>query len=276
MQCDFMCPQVMGIINLSPDSFASVGRCQSVDQALRRAHTIIDEGGTILDIGAEATNPKQDVPVLAVQQELDRLIPVIEKIAAETQCYISVDTSKAEVMRAAIQAGAHMINDQRALRNAGAIEAIKELNVPVCLMHMRFPNGQTTPPCYDYPDGVIPTILAFLTERVQACVDAGIARSNLMIDPGIGYGSFGKTTQQNNQILQSLAIFKSLELPILVGVSRKTFIGDVLKVDEAQRLVGSLAATSVALMHGASIIRTHDIKASVETVKMIKSIQESV
>ena len=274
MQIDFSCPQVMGIINLSQDSYSTIGRCKSTAQALERAHQIVEEGGRIIDIGAEATNPKQDDPTLPLQQELDRLIPVVEAVANKVDAVISVDTSKPEVIRAAVAVGAHVINDTRALCLEGALQTVKELNVPVCLMHMRFPYGQTTPPSYDYPEGIVPTVFNFLKERVAVCLNSGISHSNLLIDPGIGFGSFGKSTKQNTTILNNLEVFKTLNLPIVVGVSRKTFIGDLLDLPVADRLAGSLAATTVAWMHGATIIRTHDVKATVDTLKIVEAIQE--
>ena len=267
-------PHVMGIINLSPDSFSTTGRAHSTEAALQRALQCVAEGAMAVDIGAEATNPKQDLPVIPLQQELDRLIPVVETIGREIEINVSVDTSKPEVMRAAVAVGAQMINDQRALSNEGALQTVKELQVPVCLMHMRFPHGQPMPPTYNYARGVVNEVFDFLAVRVAQCCAAGIARDHLMIDPGIGYGSFGKTTDQNLQLLQHLTTFKTLKLPIMIGVSRKTFIGEILDKPEQQRMAGSLAATTYAWLQGATVIRTHDVAAAVDAMKIVQRIQQ--
>ena len=262
----------MGIINLSPYSFASKGRCLDVEMALHCAEEMIANGAGVIDVGAEPTNPGTH-PVTNIQEECDRLVPVIEKLREYFDIPISVDTSKPEVMRAVIAAGATMINDVRALREEGALETIAELNVPVCLMHMLYPCGVPSQPLEDpYQGDVLVTVKAVLQKRIEHCIASGIKRENIIIDPGFGHGNFGKNTQDNLLLAKHLAEFKSFNLPILVGISRKTVIGEILNLPVEERLTGSLALTVLVIANGASIIRAHDVKETVQTIDMAMAV----
>ncbi|MCW8889820.1 MAG: dihydropteroate synthase [Sedimenticola sp.] len=259
-------PQVMGILNVTPDSFSDGGRFISRDRALKRALAMVAEGADILDIGGESTRP--GAPEVEEQQELDRVIPVIESIAAELPVPISIDTSKAVVMREAVAAGAGLINDVMALQGRGALATAAALNVPVCLMHMQG-SPRTMQQRPQYRD-VVNDVKLFLTERIRACSNAGISRERLLLDPGFG---FGKTLDHNLVLLQQLAQFESFELPLLVGISRKSMIGAVL--DDApvdQRLNGGLACAVMAVERGAAIIRTHDIKPTADVIRMTHAV----
>jgi dihydropteroate synthase len=263
---DLTRPQVMGILNITPDSFSDGGNFVLPEKALQRALAMVAEGADILDIGGESTRP--GAQAVSEQQELDRVIPVIEAIAAELPIPISVDTNKAAVMREAVTAGAGLINDVMALQGEGALVAAKELGVPVCLMHMQ---GQprTMQQAPQYQD-VVKDVRTFLVDRISACVDAGIHREHLLLDPGFG---FGKTLAHNLMLLRELAQFEALKLPLLVGISRKSMIGAVL--DDAtvdQRLFGGLACAVMAVERGAAIIRTHDIKPTADVLRMTHAV----
>lgn len=261
-------PQVMGILNITPNSFSAVGRYQSVDAALRHAAQLVTEGAAIIDVGGEPTNPGV-FPVVSLQEELDRVLPVVEALVRELPVTISVDTSKAEVMREVIARGVGFINDVRALTEPGALQLVAQEKVTVCLMHMSYPQGKPSVPMEDpLGEDVVASVKSFLQERVAACIAAGISPQHIVIDPGIGHGNFGKNLAQNLALLSRLAEFKTLNLPVLVGVSRKTFIGEILNVPVEDRLYGSLAAAAIAVNQGASIIRAHDVKATVEAVKV--------
>lgn len=263
--------QVVGIINIAPDSFSQVGRIHDPKKALDYAHQLVTEGATMLDIGAEPTNPQLS-PNVSLELELERIIPVIELLGKELAVPISVDTSKPEVMRRVVNLGVDMINDVRALREPKALETIAELKVPVVLMHMSYPYGNVE--AHEDPLGndAIATINHFFEERIAACLQAGIANNQLILDPGIGAGNFGKSTNQSLQILNRLPDFKKFGLPLYVGASRKTFIGDVLGLPAEERLFGSLAAAVIAYQKGAQFIRVHDVKATVEALKIAKGI----
>ena len=263
---DLSRPQVMGILNITPDSFSDGGVFISAKQALKRAHEMVAEGADILDIGGESTRPgAQEV---SLQEELDRVIPVIESIASALPVPISVDTSKATVMREAVAAGAGLINDIFALQGEGALAAASELNVPVCLMHMQgLPRTMQKAPHYG---DVVVEVRAFLQQRVEQCLAAGISRDRLLLDPGFG---FGKTLAHNLTLLQHLEQLGSLQLPVLVGVSRKSMLGAVLDgaaVDE--RLYGGLAAAVLAVERGAAIIRTHDVGPTADVLRMTQAV----
>jgi dihydropteroate synthase len=265
---DLSSPQVMGILNFTPNSFSSIGRFMALDECLRYAENITNEGVGIIDVGGEPTNPGVH-PITSEQEELDRVIPVVEALSKEIPIPISVDTSKANVMQEAIKHGAGFINDVRALRNPDALKVVAEANVPICLMHMCHPDGKPSKNSSpDMGDDPINAIKSFLRERIDACLAAGIKSDKIVIDPGIGHGSFGKTQQQNLQILNQLSIFKDLPYPLLLGVSQKTFIGNILGVTAEKRLAGSLAATTIGVMNGAMIIRAHDVKETVEAIKV--------
>lgn len=261
-------PQVMGILNVTPDSFSDGGDFISRDAALTRARAMIAEGADILDIGGESTRP--GARAVSDQEELDRVVPVIEAIAAEIPVPISVDTSKAVVMREAVAAGAALINDVMALRDDGALTVAATLNVPICLMHMQgLPRTMQQNPQYG---DVVVEVMEFLQSRVDACLAAGIPATRLLLDPGFG---FGKTLRHNLLLLRHLERFQELQLPLLVGISRKSMIGAVL--DDApvdQRLAGGLACAVMAAERGAAIIRTHDVKPTADALRMTHAVMK--
>lgn len=256
----------MGILNVTPDSFSDGGHFFSIDSALKQARKMLEEGAEIIDIGGESTRP--GAQAVSVQQELDRVIPVVEKIRAEFPISISVDTSKAEVMREAIAVGADMINDVMALRGEGSLAAVAaSKSVQVCLMHIQGePRTMQNNPHYN---NVVNDIKTFLLERVQACLEAGIASNRLMIDPGFG---FGKTVAHNLQLMQRLEVLTELDYPVLVGVSRKSLIGHILNKTVTERLYGGLALAVLAVSKGARVIRTHDVAATVDALKMTHAV----
>jgi dihydropteroate synthase len=258
----------MGILNVTPDSFSDGARFQERDAAIRRALALVEEGADILDIGGESTRP--GAAAVTVQQELDRVIPVLEAINKEVPVPISVDTSKPEVMKEAVHKGAGMINDVRALREPGALQILADYpDIPVCLMHM-LGEPRTMQQNPEYAD-VVTDIIGFLEERISACEEAGIERSRLLLDPGFG---FGKTLEHNLELLRRLDALEVLGCPVLVGISRKSMIGALL--DNApvdQRLYGSLSAAVIAAMKGAAIIRVHDVKPTVDALKVVTAVQ---
>jgi len=259
-------PIVMGILNVTPDSFSDGGRFIGREAALRRVREMIAEGAQIIDVGGESTRP--GAQAVSVEEELERVIPVIEAIRSESAIPVSIDTSKPEVMRAAVDAGASLVNDVRALREPGALAAVAERGVPVCLMHMRGePRTMQQAPRYD---DVVAEVLAFLEERVAACEAAGIPRERIILDPGFG---FGKTLDHNLALFRALPRFAATGLPVLVGVSRKSMIGQVLEVPVAERLAGSLALASLAVWLGAAIVRSHDVRETVHAVRMAAAVR---
>ncbi|MDO9371571.1 MAG: dihydropteroate synthase [Gammaproteobacteria bacterium] len=265
-------PCVMGILNITPDSFSDGGNFLSVSAAVQRARTMAGEGAAIIDVGGESTRPGA-TPV-SVQEELDRVLPVIEAIRAELPVVISIDTSKPEVMRAAVEAGASFINDVFALRAEGALQAAVEINrrysVLVCLMHMQgMPRTMQQQPHYD---DVVGEVRNFLGERAQQCVTAGIPRERLLIDPGFG---FGKSLAHNLTLLKHLDMFAGMNLPLLVGLSRKSMIGALLGNEVGERLYGSIALATIAVLKGALLVRTHDVRATVDAVKMAAAVQQA-
>ncbi len=256
----------MGVINTTPDSFSDGGtlfRDQRLDleAALQRARTMVNEGATILDIGGESTRP--GAAAVSVQQEVDRVLPLVERITAELDVIISVDTSSPELMGAASGAGAGMINDVRALRREGALQAAAASGLAICLMHMRGePGDMQSSPHYD---DVVNEIVDFLADRVAACESVGIERNRLLIDPGFG---FGKTVDHNLQLLAQLGEFASLGLPVLVGLSRKSMIGKLLGREVHERLPASIALALLAVERGAAIVRTHDVAPTLDAIKI--------
>lgn len=265
---DLSSPQVMGILNITPNSFATVGRFLSCDQALRHAEKMVAEGAAIIDVGGEPTNPGVH-PVVSLQEELDRVIPVIEALAESIAIPISVDTSKPEVMQAAIAAGAGCINDVRALQDPLALQIVARADIPVCLMHMAYPEGNPAATSWlDAGEDVVAQVQHFLQARVAACLAAGVRSENILLDPGIGGGNFGKDAAQNIQLVSRIADFTALGFPVLVGVSRKSFIGALLHLPVEERLSASLASAVVAVLQGASLIRAHDVQETVHAVKM--------
>lgn len=260
-------PQVMGILNVTPDSFSDGGKHRSLDDAVAHAMSMIEAGASIIDIGGESTRPGA-APV-SVEQEIARVVPVIEVLAKSTDVLISIDTSKPEVMEAAVNAGARMINDVRALALEGALDMAAALGVPVCLMHMQGePATMQRSPRYD---NVVDEVMTYLMARVEACVQAGISKQQIVIDPGYG---FGKTLDHNYQLVASLPKILSLGFPVLAGASRKSMIGQLLDRDMHERLAGSLALATLFALHGAHIIRVHDVAETADVVKVVKKIKQ--
>lgn len=256
-------PHVMGILNVTPDSFSDGGRFNSLDNALLQAERMIQAGVSIIDIGGESTRP--GAPDVSLEEELARVIPAIKAIRAKFDVWISIDTSKAEVMRQAVEAGADLINDVRALQEPGALQAAAEANVPVCLMHMKGqPRTMQASPVYD---DVLMDVEAFLQERVEACEAVGISKNQLILDPGFG---FGKTIEHNYHLLAHLEKFHTLGLPVLAGMSRKSMIFKLLDKAPADCMVASVTCATIAAMKGAQIIRVHDVEDTLEAMKIIE------
>jgi dihydropteroate synthase len=269
VRLDLSRPRVMGILNVTPDSFADGGHYNRIGSALRRAEEMAAEGADIIDVGGESTRPGAQ-PV-SESEELERVIPVIERLAASVDVPISVDTSKPAVMVEAVRAGATMINDINALRTEGALRTASGLGVPVCLMHMQGePRTMQQTPVYA---DAVTEIKAFLEKRINECIGAGIQRRNLLVDPGFG---FGKTLQHNVELMRSLSLFKELDLPLVVGFSRKSMLGFLLggerPVPVEQRLYGSLAAAAWAVLQGAHIMRVHDVAATVDVIRVLTAV----
>ena len=258
--------RVMGIVNVTPDSFSDGGAHADADAAVAHALRLAEEGADILDVGGESTRPGAgEVPV---EEELRRVVPVIERLARETALPVSVDTCKPEVMRAAVAAGAGMINDVRALEAEGALDAAAALGVPVVLMHMRGqPRSMQDAPHYD---DVVAEVHRYLAERIFAAELAGIAKKNLVVDPGFG---FGKTTAHNIELLARLERFAELGVPVLAGLSRKRSIGELTgRGVPGERVAGSVAAHLVAVQRGARIVRVHDVAATVDALKVWEAV----
>ncbi|QSX76385.1 dihydropteroate synthase [Lysobacter arenosi] len=255
-------PRVMGIVNVTPDSFSDGGAHDTLEAAVAHGLQLAGEGADILDIGGESTRPGADE--VSLEEELRRTIPVIERLARETTLPISIDTSKPEVMRAAVQAGAGMINDVYALRREGALDAAAELLVPVVLMHMQGePRSMQQSPQYD---DVVAEVHRFLAERIFAAEMAGISKKNIIVDPGFG---FGKDTQHNLALLAQLERFAELGVPVLAGLSRKKTIGEITgRAQPIERLHGSVAAHLIAAQRGARLVRVHDVAATVDALKV--------
>tara|TARA_B100001094_G_C18189590_1_gene806186 strand:+ start:2441 stop:3283 length:843 start_codon:yes stop_codon:yes gene_type:complete len=245
-------PLIMGILNVTPDSFFDGNRFNTLDKALTQARSLVASGADILDIGGESTKPYA-APV-SLDEELSRVIPVIERVTQEIDVTISIDTYKPEVMQAAVQAGAQMINDVKALQAPGALSQAAKLNVPVCLMHMQgTPQSMQNKPTYQ---DTVDDVMQFFEERIAACIAEGMSKENMILDPGFG---FGKTLEDNYKLLAHLKRFKQFNLPMLVGVSNKSMIGDVLDKPSDQRLIGTVTASLMAYQQGADIIRVHDV-----------------
>lgn len=256
----------MGILNLTPDSFSDGGRFLDRDVALAHAREMVEAGAAFIDIGGESTRPGAQ-PVSA-EEEMARVVPVIEVLAGEIDVPISIDTSKPAVMLEAVAAGAGMINDVMALQAPGALAAAVETAVPVCLMHMQGqPRSMQKAPSYT---DVVAEVGQFLAERMQACLAAGLPRSRILLDPGFG---FGKTLAHNLSLLKHLRTFAALDAPMLVGISRKSMIGALLDDAPVQaRIPGSLSAAVLAVMQGAAIIRTHDVRETVDALKVAHAV----
>jgi dihydropteroate synthase len=261
-------PRVMGIVNVTPDSFSDGGEHATVDAAVAHGLRLVEEGADILDIGGESTRPGAEE--VSLDEELRRVIPVIERLASETTLPISIDTSKPEVMRAAVAAGAGMINDVYALRRDGALEVAAALDVPVVLMHMLGePRSMQAAPDYD---DVVADVHRFLAERIFAAEMAGIPKKKIVVDPGFG---FGKTTAHNLALLAQIERFTDLGVPVLAGLSRKRSIGELTHRDDPHhRVHGSVAAHLIAAQRGAKILRVHDVAATVDALKVLRAVSE--
>ncbi|MEW6167850.1 MAG: dihydropteroate synthase [Pseudomonadota bacterium] len=259
-------PCVMGVLNVTPDSFSDGGRYRERDAAVAHALQLVAEGAAIVDIGGESTRPGA-APV-AEQEELDRVVPVIEALRARSDVVISIDTMKPAVMRAACAAGAEIVNDVGALTAPGAIEAVREAGAAVCLMHMQG-EPRTMQAAPHYAD-VVAEVRAFLLERLQACTKAGIDDNRIVVDPGIG---FGKTLEHNLSLLANLRALAVGGRPLLIGVSRKSMFGRLLGREVGERLAGGLAAAALAVWQGAAIVRAHDVAATVDAVRTAHAIR---
>ncbi|HWR86990.1 MAG TPA: dihydropteroate synthase [Acidiferrobacterales bacterium] len=256
---------IMGILNVTPDSFSDGGIFLARDAAVAHALAMVEDGADLIDVGGESTRP--GAQAVSVQEELDRVIPVIEAIARAVPLPVSIDTSKPEVMRAAVAAGAGLINDVRALRATGALQTAAALAVPVCLMHMQGePRSMQHHPAYTDVAGEVRN---FLQERIEACVAAGIPRQRLIVDPGFG---FGKTVEHNLELLRHLDELRALGTPILAGLSRKSMIGALCGLPVEQRLHASVALALIAVQNGATMLRVHDVRATREAIRMFEAV----
>ncbi|QRN34839.1 dihydropteroate synthase [Pectobacterium brasiliense] len=261
---DLSCPHIMGILNVTPDSFSDGGKHNKLDAALLHVQEMVNAGATLIDIGGESTRP--GAAEVSTEEELNRVVPVVEAIAKRFDVWISVDTSKPEVMTASAQAGAHLINDIRALQEPGALEAAAASGLPVCLMHMQgMPRTMQHKPHYD---DLMQDIGDFLQQQIDRCVSANIPKSKLLLDPGFG---FGKNLAHNYALLARLSELHRFELPLLVGMSRKSMIGQILNVPPAQRVHGSIACAVIAAMQGAQIIRVHDVKETADAMRIVEA-----
>lgn len=257
-------PQVMGILNVTPDSFSDGGTHNTPAKALEHAQKMIAEGATIIDIGGESTRP--GAAEVSPEQEAERVIPVVAAIARESDVWISVDTSKALVIREAANAGAHILNDIRSFSEPGALQAAAQSGLPVCVMHMQGePRTMQQAPHYQ---NVVREVYTYLEAQVARCVAAGIEKNHIILDPGFG---FGKTLAHNYQLLDKLDLFHNLGLPVLAGMSRKSMIGQLMDIPPDERVAGSVACAVIAAMKGAQIIRVHDVKETVQAMKVVEA-----
>ncbi|WP_349886313.1 dihydropteroate synthase [Pantoea ananatis] len=265
---DLSFPHVMGILNVTPDSFSDGGKHNALVDALTHTNEMVNAGATIIDVGGESTRPGADE--VSVEEELERVIPVVEAIAQRFEVWISVDTSKADVITEAARVGAHIINDVRSLSEPGALAAAAATGLPVCLMHMQGePRTMQQAPAYQ---DIVSEVDAYFVEQLSRCEAAGIKKENLLLDPGFG---FGKNLSHNYELLARLSEFHHFGLPLLVGMSRKSMIGQLLNVGPGQRLTGSLACAVIAAMQGARIIRVHDVKETVEAMRVVEATQRA-
>ena len=258
---DLNVPQIMGILNFTPDSFSDSGQFYQLDKALIQIEKMLQAGASIIDIGGESTRPNADEVTL--EQELERVVPLVEAVRKRFDCWISVDTSKAQVMVESAKVGMDLINDIRALQEPQALETALGLGLPVCLMHMQ---GQPrTMQANPYYDDVVGEVLEFLQKRTALCLKAGMKPENIIWDVGFG---FGKTVQHNYKLLQQLARFTIEGFPLLAGLSRKSMIGAVLDKTVEQRVMGSVAGALIAAMNGATILRVHDVEQTADALKI--------
>lgn len=260
-------PLLMGILNVTPDSFSDGGTWQGTDQAVAHALAMVESGADIIDVGGESSRP--GAVEVSVAEELRRVVPVIERLRAEANVPISIDTSKPELMLAGVQAGAGMINDINALQADGAFETVLGLRVPVCLMHMQGqPRSMQQQPHYE---DVVAEVSAFLLQRAEALIQAGFRQRDIALDPGFG---FGKTLQHNIELFQAIPRLAGLGFPLLVGVSRKSMLGDITGQPVGSRIHASVAAALLAAQSGASILRVHDVAATLDALKVWQALSE--
>ena len=268
---DVSTPQIMGILNITPDSFSDGGSYTSLGAAVEQAQRMYDEGAAIIDIGGESTRPGAD-PV-TLEMELERVVPVVEAVSKHCpEALISVDTSSPEVMTESVKVGAHIWNDIRALTRHHAVETAAALGVGVCLMHMQGTpqNMQDNPHYDDQQGGVVGTVKSFLHARAQECLQAGIDAQSIMLDPGFG---FGKTLAHNYTLMAGMDAFRNMDFPLLVGISRKSMIYKLLDIMPEDALNGTTVLNTIALLHGANILRVHDVKAAVEAVRIVQQLK---
>lgn len=257
---------IMGVLNVTPDSFSDGGRYATPERALAHAERLVEEGADIIDLGGESTRPgSEPVPL---EEELERVIPLVEALVRRFDTPVSVDTTKAGVMRAAAAAGAAMINDVRALQDEGALEAASELDCAVCLMHMQgLPRSMQASPQYD---DVVSEVVDFLAARRDACVAAGIPAARIVLDPGFG---FGKTVAHNLELLRRFDEFAALGQPLLAGLSRKSTLGAITGRGVDERMPASIVAAAMAVERGASIVRVHDVAETVDAVRVVQAVR---
>lgn len=252
----------MGILNATPDSFSDGGQYQSLDKALKQAELMLAQGADLIDIGGESTRP--NAKPVGLQEEIDRVMPILERLKAEFDVFISVDTSTPELMELAANAGANMLNDVRALSRANALEAAAKTGLPICLMHMQGePQTMQNKPQYQ---NIMDEIFGFFDKKIEQCLAAGINKAKLLIDPGFG---FGKSFEHNFQLLNRLEQFSRFDVPMLVGMSRKSMIGNALNAPIEERIIGSVVAALIAAQKGAKIIRVHDVKATKQALDIL-------
>ena len=258
---DLSTPKIMGILNFTPDSFSDSGKFFQLDKALFQVETMLKQGASIIDIGGESTRPMAEEVTL--EEELERVVPLVEAVRKRFDCWISVDSSKAQVMQEAAKVGMDLINDIRALQEPDALQTAVRLALPVCIMHMQGqPRTMQLNPHYD---DVVADVLKFMQQRTEQCLASGIKKENLIWDPGF---CFGKSVQHNYCLLQQFAVFCEQGFPVLAGISRKSMIGAVLDKPVEQRTVGSVAAALIAAMKGASILRVHDVAETADALKI--------
>tara|TARA_R110002110_G_scaffold415562_1_gene651070 strand:- start:36889 stop:37755 length:867 start_codon:yes stop_codon:yes gene_type:complete len=263
---DSQAPLIMGVLNVTPDSFHDGGQFNQLDSAVLRAEQMVADGVDIIDIGGESTRP--GAAKVSIEEECNRVLPVIKKLSQSLVVPISIDTRNTVVMQRALDAGASLINDVNALNDDGAVALAAERNVPVCLMHMQgLPQTMQDSPQYG---DVFDEIYSYLEQRVNLCEQQGIKRKQIYIDPGFG---FGKTLNHNLMLLGQLSRFKAMGCPLLVGLSRKSMFGKILNVETEDRLYGSLAGALLAVMQGADIVRTHDVKETRDIIKVYEAVK---
>lgn len=260
-------PVIMGVLNVTPDSFSDGGQFTSVPHAVEHAARMVEQGAAIIDVGGESTRP--GASAVGVEDELERVLPVIEALQSELPVPISIDTSKPPVMQAAVSAGAGLINDVYALRRENALAVAAASGAAVCLMHMQG-EPRTMQDAPDYPGGVVACVANFLQERVKCCENAGISRDRLLIDPGFG---FGKTLPQNLQLLAELPTLRRIGVPLLVGLSRKSMIGALLDLDVDARTLPSVVLALMAVERGARIVRVHDVAETRQALHLYRMVQ---